>query len=64
MNEARTLAKAVACRFTLRTPRRIQRRFDPPHRTNARDPSVKDRFLAEPEGTRRGVPNTIGTSLI
>jgi hypothetical protein len=59
MNEARTLAKAVACRFTLRRSRHGEQCFHPSRATSARNPPAKHRPLAEFHSTEDGVPNKI-----
>jgi hypothetical protein len=59
-HKARTLAEAVACRFTLRAPGHGRQFFDPPCPTTARDPSAKPRFAADRRSTTTRVPNTIG----
>jgi hypothetical protein len=59
MNEARTLAKAVACRFTLRISRHGEQCFHPSPATSARNPPAKHRLLAEFHSTEDGVPNKI-----
>jgi hypothetical protein len=63
MNETRTLAKAVACRFTLRISRHGEQCFHPSRATSARNPPAKHRLLAEFHSIEDGVPNRIGTLL-
>ena len=60
MNEARTLAKAVACRFTLRISGHGEQCFHPPRATSASNPPAKHRLLAEFHSTEEGVPKRMG----